>query len=54
MHNTFEHKQAVEGIGGRGSFFLGNINKDIYLHSIHKQGNCIPESLRHRDLDSPD
>jgi len=34
FHNTFEHKQAVEGMGGRGGL-PWNLNKDIYLQSMY-------------------
>jgi hypothetical protein len=43
-----QHKQA-EGMGGRGSVFLGLNTKDIYKCTRYR----ILESLRLRDLDSP-
>ncbi len=39
-------------MGGRGSLPWKYKQRYLFTKYVHKQGNCIPESLRHRDLDS--
>jgi len=40
-------------MGGRGSLPWKYKQRYLFTKYVHKQGNCILESLRHRDLDSP-
>ncbi len=41
FHNNSEHKQAVEGMGGRGSLPWKYKQRYLFTKYVHKQGNWI-------------